>query len=119
MRPRVDENPVWSDAQEEDGVLVVECPAIPGCVAGRLEQASAERLLERTITRMIDITYHVITASGHPPPADYCSSFLTLPDLGILADDCALRIAQAAGLRNGLDYDDLDPRKMFDAIGSR
>ena len=33
---------------------------------------------------MIDINYHLITASGHPPPADYHVSFLKLGELGVL-----------------------------------
>lgn len=35
-----------------------------------IDQAVVERRLERAVGRMIDINYHVITASGHPPPAD-------------------------------------------------
>ncbi len=98
----------------------VHARGLDAFLAGRLEQASVERLLERVITRMIDINYHVITASGHPPPTDYRSSFMKLRDLGILETDFAVRIAQAAGLRKRLvhDYDDLDPRKTFDALGS-
>jgi len=37
----------------------------------RVDQAFVERYLERTIGRMIDVNYHVITGAGHPPPADY------------------------------------------------
>jgi uncharacterized protein YutE (UPF0331/DUF86 family) len=98
----------------------VHARGLDAFLAGLLGQASVERLLERAITRMIDINYHVITASGHPPPADYRSSFMKLRDLGILETDFAARIAQSAGLRNRLvhDYDDLDPRKIFDALGS-
>ncbi|HWF86168.1 MAG TPA: DUF86 domain-containing protein [Vicinamibacterales bacterium] len=89
-------------------------------LASALEQASVERLLERTVTRMIDINYHVLTASGHPPPADYHSSFLNLRDLGVLDAAFASQIARSAGLRNRLvhDYEDLDPRKIFEALGT-
>jgi uncharacterized protein YutE (UPF0331/DUF86 family) len=68
---------------------------------------------------MIDINYHVITASGHPPPSDYHASFLKLGELGVLDPEFARRIARAAGVRNRLvhDYEDLDPAKVFDALG--
>ena len=89
-------------------------------LASTIDQAVVERLLERAITRMIDINYPVITALGHPPPADYHSSFLQLSELSVLDGDFARQIARAAGLRNRLvhDYEDLDPRKVFEALGS-
>ena len=34
-------------------------------------QVLTERYLERTIGRMIDVNYHLITESGHAPPKDY------------------------------------------------
>jgi uncharacterized protein YutE (UPF0331/DUF86 family) len=88
-------------------------------VSSRIDQAVVERLLERAVGRMIDVNYHLITASGQPPPADYHSSFLKLTELGVLDADFARRIARAAGLRNRIvhDYDDLDPRKVFEALG--
>lgn len=84
-----------------------------------IDQAVVERRLERAVGRMIDINYHVITASGHPPPADYHASFLKLGEIGVLDPEFARRIARAAGLRNRLvhDYEDLDPGKVFDALG--
>ena len=84
-----------------------------------IDQAVVERRLERAVGRMIDINYHIITASGHPPPADYHVSFLKLGELGVLDPEFARRIARAAGLRNRLvhDYEDLDPVKIFDALG--
>lgn len=83
-----------------------------------LEQAVVERLLERIVTRMIDINYHLITASGHPPPRDYHASFQLLAAEGVLDAPFAGRIARAAGLRNRLvhDYDDLDQRLLFGAL---
>lgn len=85
-----------------------------------IDQAVVERLLERMITRMIDINYHVITALGHPPPSDYHGSFLKLGELGILDAAFARQIARAAGLRNRLvhDYEDLEAQKVFEALGS-
>lgn len=87
-------------------------------LASSIDQAVVERRLERAVGRMIDINYHLITASGHPPPSDYHASFLTLGDLGVLDPEFARRIARAAGLRNRIvhDYDNLDPGKVFDAL---
>lgn len=84
-----------------------------------VDQSVVERRLERAVGRMIDVNYHLITASGHPPPADYHTSFLKLGEMGVLDVDFARRIARAAGLRNRLvhDYEDLDSRKVFEALG--
>jgi uncharacterized protein YutE (UPF0331/DUF86 family) len=89
-------------------------------LASQLEQAFVERYLERTIGRMIDVNYHLITGSGHPPPPDYHASFLRLADLGVLDPAFARDISRAAGLRNRLvhDYEGLDPVKVFDALAA-
>lgn len=78
----------------------------------------AERLLERIIGRMIDINYHVITASGFPPPRDFFYSFIKLAELGILESKFAKRIAETAGLRNRLahEYNGIDAKKIHQAI---
>lgn len=84
-----------------------------------VDQAVVERYLERVIGRMIDVNYHVITASGYPPPADYHASFVRLAELGILDPAFAKRIARSAGLRNRLvhDYEGIDHAKVFAALG--
>ena len=88
-------------------------------LASATDQAVVERLVERTVTRMIDINYHVITAAGHPPPADYHASFLLLGPLGLLDPAFARRIARSAGLRNRLvhEYEELDHQLVFEALG--
>jgi uncharacterized protein YutE (UPF0331/DUF86 family) len=87
-------------------------------VESRIDQAVAERYLERTIGRMIDINYHVITESGHAPPPDYHASFTMLAELKILDPDFARRIARCAGLRNRLihEYNEIDPQKVFESL---
>jgi uncharacterized protein YutE (UPF0331/DUF86 family)/predicted nucleotidyltransferase len=87
-------------------------------LASRIDQAVAERLLERTIGRMIDVNYHLITEHGQPPPSDYYTSFLKLADLGILEAGVARRLAPSAGLRNRLvhEYEEVDPAKVFEAL---
>lgn len=83
-----------------------------------IDEAAAERYLERMIGRMIDINYHVLTESGHPPPADYYASFMQLTDIGVLDREFAGRIAPCAGLRNRIvhEYNEIDPARVFDAL---
>jgi uncharacterized protein YutE (UPF0331/DUF86 family) len=87
-------------------------------LAHPIEQAFVERYLERMIGRMIDVNYHVITGVGQPPPADYYASFVKLAEAGALDAAFASEIARAAGLRNRLvhAYEDLDPRRIFEAL---
>lgn len=82
------------------------------------DELVVERYLERVIGRMIDINYHLITEAGHPPPPDYHDSFTQLAKLGVLSRDFAPQIAACAGLRNRIahEYDELDPRKVYDAL---
>lgn len=84
-----------------------------------INEAAAERYLERTIGRMIDVNYHLVTELGNPPPKDYFNSFTELArSCHILEPEFAKTIAHAAGLRNRIvhEYDDLDPVKIYDAI---
>jgi len=87
-------------------------------LSNAVDQAVVERRLERAIGRMIDVNYHLLTASGQPPPPDYHSSFLRLADFGVIDAEFAGQIARAAGLRNRLvhDYDALDQRLVFEAL---
>jgi uncharacterized protein YutE (UPF0331/DUF86 family) len=84
-----------------------------------VDQAVVERRLQRAIGRMIDVNYHLLTSAGEPPPSDYHGSFTALVPLGVLEHGFATRLARSAGLRSRLvhDYDDLDPRLVFEALG--
>lgn len=85
---------------------------------GGVNQALAERYLERAIGRMIDVNYHLITELGGAPPRDYFESFVRLADHAVLDRQFARRIASCAGLRNRIahEYDDIDPAKLHDAL---
>ena len=87
-------------------------------LTSEIDEVVVERYLERIIGRMIDINYHLITEAGHPPPTDYYESFTQLAGLGILDHEFARRIAACAGLRNRIvhEYDELDPRKVHEAL---
>lgn len=78
----------------------------------------AERYLERMIGRMIDVNYHLLTASGRPPPRDYYQSFVELGSQGVLPTALAQSLAPAAGLRNRLvhEYDEIDPTRVHEAL---
>jgi uncharacterized protein YutE (UPF0331/DUF86 family) len=107
-------------AADLDALRPVAGRGLDAYLASHIEQAFVERYLERTIGRMIDVNYHLITGSGHPPPPDYHASFLRLADLGVLDPAFARDISRAAGLRNRLvhDYEGLDPVKVFEALAT-
>lgn len=79
-----------------------------------------ERYLERIITRVIDINYHLIVETGNPPPKDYFSSFTELGKMKILPYDFSRKMARYAGLRNRLvhEYNNLDEKKVYQAARS-
>jgi uncharacterized protein YutE (UPF0331/DUF86 family) len=87
-------------------------------LADPVHELVVERYLERTIGRMIDINYHLVTALGEPPPRDYFDSFTALGRLGVLPAELARTIAWAAGLRNRIvhEYDEIDAAKVHDAL---
>ena len=78
----------------------------------------AERFLERVIGRMIDINFHIITETGHPPPRDYYDSFLKLGSIGILPADLARQLAACTGLRNRIvhEYDEIDAARVHEGL---
>ena len=83
-----------------------------------INEALAERYLERAIGRMVDINFHLVTESGHAPPKDYHESFVLLGTLGVMTADFAKEMARAAGLRNRIvhEYDDIDPERVYEAL---
>ncbi len=84
------------------------------------DELVAERLLERIVGRMIDVNYHLLTETGHPPPADYYASFTQLAALGVYDVEFGRRIAACTGLRNRIvhEYDDVDPNKVHEALSA-
>ncbi len=86
--------------------------------SSRIDEVLTERYLERMIGRMIDINYHLITETGHPPPVDYYQSFTQLGKLGILPPAFAQQIATCAGLRNRIvhEYEEIDPGRLYEGL---
>lgn len=83
-------------------------------------EALAERYLERIISRMIDINYHVLSEKESEVPTDFYNSFIVLGKKKYLPAKLAGVMANSAGLRNRLahEYDEIDPEKVFKAIES-
>jgi uncharacterized protein YutE (UPF0331/DUF86 family) len=105
-------------ASDLEALGAIASRPVAAYLASSIDQAVVERYLERMIGRMIDINYHLITETGHPPPADYYASFVRLSELGVLEPDFARRIARAAGLRNRLvhEYNALDAARVFEGL---
>lgn len=82
-------------------------------------EALAERYLERVIGRMIDINYHILSEQKNKIPFDFYSSFIEMGRKKYLPIKLAETMARSAGLRNRLahEYDEIDAKKVFDAIG--
>lgn len=94
-------------------------------IADNVRLAALERILERIISRSIDVNEHIISslATGmeeRTTRLTYRDTFLRLPDYGVLPDAFAQRIAPSAGLRNIIvhEYNDIDHRIVFNAIRS-
>lgn len=79
----------------------------------------AERYLERVIGRMLDINYHILSEKTGEVPVDFFSSFILLGRKKYLSMKLAENLAKSAGLRNRLahEYDEIDEKKVFQAIG--
>jgi uncharacterized protein YutE (UPF0331/DUF86 family) len=82
------------------------------------DELVVERLLERSIGRLIDVNFHLLTESGRPPPSDYYVSFVELAALGVVDLSFARRVAACAGLRNRIahEYDAIDPARVHAAL---
>lgn len=77
-----------------------------------------ERSLEKLITRLIDINFHLANEELEQVPSDYYESFMMLVKLGILNHERAEEVANLAGLRNRLahEYDSIDDSKVYSAF---
>jgi len=80
----------------------------------------AERYLERVIGRMIDINYHILSEKEKEIPLDFYGSFIAMGKRKYLPLKLAEAMANSAGLRNRLahEYDEIDAKKVFEAINS-
>ncbi|MBI2443711.1 MAG: DUF86 domain-containing protein [Candidatus Magasanikbacteria bacterium] len=82
---------------------------------------ATERILERIITRAIDLNRHCLAelGKGNEIVRTHQDTFLRLADLGVYPAEFAAEIAPSAGLRNVLvhEYDQVDPRQVWESLG--
>lgn len=80
-----------------------------------------ERMLERIVTRAIDINRHILseTGDGTEHLLKNEETFIALGKHAIIPEDFAKQIAPSAGLRNRLvhEYDDNDEKIIFESAG--
>lgn len=86
-----------------------------------MKQNALERILEKIITRAIDINQHLITELSPKEmeiPKDYRATFLKLAELKIYPEDFAESISKSVGTRNVLvhEYDKVDYSKIYSSI---
>lgn len=87
-----------------------------------VKQAAVERILERIITRAIDINQHIVAEIGNKnisAPKDYKETFTALADLGVYDNNFAQEISKSVGTRNMLahEYDKMDYSRVYNSIG--
>lgn len=82
--------------------------------------AVLERLLEKAITRAIDVNRHILTelGKGTEKIRGYEDTFHALAELGVYDPKFAAQIARSAGLRKRLvhEYNDTDPAIIFASV---
>lgn len=80
-----------------------------------------ERILERIISRAIDINTHLIAelaTKDTSPPKDFKETFMRIAELGIYPVEFAGQISRSVGTRNTLvhEYDKADYQKICDSV---
>jgi uncharacterized protein YutE (UPF0331/DUF86 family) len=102
------------------GLAPLATKSLAEYLASPVDELVAERLLERIIGRMIDVNFHLLTETGHPPPADYYASFTQLAAIGVYDAEFGRRIASCTGLRNRIvhEYDEVDPHRVHEALAT-
>ncbi|HZN95582.1 MAG TPA: DUF86 domain-containing protein [Myxococcales bacterium] len=78
-----------------------------------------ERILQEMVEAAMDVAAHLMVETGRAAPVDGRSAFINLGSAGVLSMELARALAPAAGLRNRLvhEYDEVDDRIVFDAVG--
>ena len=84
-------------------------------------QAVIERLLERIISRAIDINQHLVVELYKKeilPPKSYKETFIKLAELEVYSKDFADNIAKSVGTRNILihDCDAVDYSRIYSSV---
>lgn len=81
---------------------------------------AVERLLERMITRAIDINNHLLAelSTGEAKIRDYHDTFIGLAEIEVYDQEFAKTIAPSAELRNVLvhEYDEVDEKLVYESL---
>jgi uncharacterized protein YutE (UPF0331/DUF86 family) len=90
-------------------------------VSDFMKMSALERILERIISRAIDINNHLISelaTKDTSPPKDFKETFMRLAELGLYSQEFADQISKSIGTRNVLvhEYDKVDQRKIYDSV---
>ena len=77
-----------------------------------------QRLLERILTRVIDINYHILSHKHQVIPTDYTDSFVQMMKAGEINGELMEQMKPSAGLRNALshEYDEIDSEKVYEGM---
>lgn len=86
-----------------------------------IKQAALERLLERIISRAIDINEHFIAelaTKDTSAPKNYRETFLMLSEFGVYPREFGEEISRSIGTRNLLihEYDKIDYEKVYSSM---
>ena len=81
-------------------------------------QLATERLMERVISRLIDINYHILKTKFNTLPKDYTDSFTKLLKAKAITKQMYDNLAPSAGLRNHLahEYDEINPKQIYQGV---
>lgn len=90
-------------------------------VSDFVKMSALERILERIISRAIDINNHLIAelaTKDTSPPKDFKETFMRLAELGLYSQDFAEQISKSIGTRNVLvhEYDKVDYQKIYNSV---
>ena len=86
-----------------------------------IKQAALERMLERIISRAIDINQYLIVelaTKETSTPKDYTETFLALSRLNVYPEKFAKEIAKSIGTRNKLvhEYDKVNHIAIYESV---
>lgn len=86
-----------------------------------VKMSALERILERIISRAIDINNHIIAelaSMNTSPPKDYRETFMRMAELNVYPEDFAKQISKSIGTRNVLihEYDKVDAATIYNSV---
>ncbi len=83
-----------------------------------VKKRAAERLVQLIVEVASDISAYVLVESGKAAPKDYYDSFIRAPEVGLVSQALADKLAPFAGLRNRLvhEYGDVRDDIVFKSI---